>query len=92
MTVLVGGRGRDTLDGGPGINTLSGGPGRDVFLFDTGLGPGNLDVITDFTPGVDSIHLAHARFQGLAKGALPADESSSARRRMMRMTALSMTP
>jgi Ca2+-binding RTX toxin-like protein len=71
---LYGGPGNDTVDGGRGFNTERGGPGHDVFRFDTALGPGSLDVVTDFTPAVDSIHLAASKFHGLAKGALPASE------------------
>ena len=72
--LLVGGPGNDSIDGGRGFDTERGGPGRDVFKFDSAPGPGSLAVITDFTPGVDSIHLAAAKFHGLAKGALPASE------------------
>jgi glucose/arabinose dehydrogenase len=71
---LVGGLGNDILDGGRGNNTLRGGPGNDTFRFDTALGPHDRDLIVDFTPGVDSIQLAAARFHGLAKGPLPASE------------------
>lgn len=69
---LDGGGGNDVLDGGLGADVLTGGPGRDVFRFDTALRHGNIDSITDFTPGADSIHLAAAIFHGLAKGVLPA--------------------
>lgn len=61
---LVGGAGDDTLIGGAGVDRLTGGAGRDVFLFgmtplgpDGGIGPGQRDIIRDFTPGEDLIDL-----------------------------------
>ncbi|TDH57870.1 calcium-binding protein [Dankookia rubra] len=70
--LLDGGTGRDTLSGGVGADTLIGGAGRDIFLYglglepgvsgsvtgpDTGVGPGNRDVILDFRPGTDRLDL-----------------------------------
>jgi len=53
---LSGGAGDDTLEGGYGGDTVTGGAGKDTFIFDiTQLAP--TDVITDFTPGEDSIVL-----------------------------------
>jgi len=65
--ILTGGAGNDTLDGGPGADVLTGGAGRDIFEFQllfaspgfataaTGVGPGNRDIVTDFTQGQDKI-------------------------------------
>ncbi|WP_050532388.1 M10 family metallopeptidase C-terminal domain-containing protein [Pseudaestuariivita atlantica] len=70
---LYGRAGNDTLDGGAGADAfygnlgadeMTGGPGavRDRFIYfqanETGVGPGNRDVITDFTPGEDRIELS----------------------------------
>ena len=40
-----------------GIDTLIGGAGADVFVFDRALSVSNIDLLTDFTPGVDHIQL-----------------------------------
>jgi Ca2+-binding RTX toxin-like protein len=50
--VLLGLDGDDVLDGGRGNDVLTGGEGRDTFVFRTG---GDMDVITDFTHGEDTI-------------------------------------
>lgn len=67
---LVGGGGNDTLTGGSGRDVLTGGTGVDIFdfnstiffgsnvAFDTGVGAGNRDVITDFVHLTDKIDLA----------------------------------
>lgn len=62
--VLVGGTGNDTLVGNEFADTLTGGAGHDIFQFgriefvaDTGVGPGNRDIITDFHHGQDQIDL-----------------------------------
>ncbi|HEY1299017.1 MAG TPA: calcium-binding protein, partial [Stellaceae bacterium] len=71
--VILGNAGRNVLDGGPGKDTLTDGGGKDVFVFDTPLNAtANIDRITDFTHGTDTIRLAHADFTTLAAGALPA--------------------
>lgn len=51
--------GDDFIDGGTGINHLHGGPGFDSFFFRTVHG---IDIIDDFTTGVDSIELSRAAF------------------------------
>lgn len=66
---LVGGAGDDTLIGANGVDQLTGGPGADHFVFarvpdvtpDTGSGPGNRDVITDFQAHQDVIDLTGYR-------------------------------
>ena len=58
---LLGGGGQDSLIGGAGNDRLTGNGGNDVFIYARG---GGVDVITDFTYGVDSIG-----FSGLANPA-----------------------
>jgi Ca2+-binding RTX toxin-like protein len=62
---IIGGPGHDLLDGGTGHNTLTGGPGADRFVFDTAVGPGNLDIMTDFKHGQDKIVLSKTIFGNL---------------------------
>jgi Ca2+-binding RTX toxin-like protein len=66
---LNGGPGNDVLDGGTGRNVLTGGPGADRFVFDTAVGPGNLDRITDFKHGQDKLMLSKAIFGNLTVAA-----------------------
>ena len=54
---LVGGDGNDTISGDEGSNTMTGGAGADVFLYRDGAYTGEVDRITDFTRGVDKMHL-----------------------------------
>lgn len=66
---LLGGKGDDTLSGGSGRDTLMGGVGYDTFLFDAKLdAKSNVDVITDFRSGRDTIALEDDVFRGLAEG------------------------
>lgn len=60
---LIGGGGADTLEGDGGHDTLTGGAGGDTFrfanpvtLFSSDVA-GAVDVVTDFTPGVDKVAL-----------------------------------
>ena len=46
---IDGGTGNDVINGGLGADVLTGGAGNDFFLFNTALGNGNVDVITDFS-------------------------------------------
>lgn len=55
--VISGGAGDDILNGGPGSDTLSGGSGADTFVFTIPGYSSDVDVITDFEPGVDRIRL-----------------------------------
>jgi Ca2+-binding RTX toxin-like protein len=66
---LIGNSGANRIDGKGGSDHLTGGAGDDLFLFTTAPGPGNVDVITDFTPADDTISLGRAEFHGL--GTLP---------------------
>jgi Ca2+-binding RTX toxin-like protein len=62
-TILAGG-GNDLLSGGLGNDRLSGGFGSDKFLFDTTLNSKtNVDIITDFVPGIDRIELDDEIFE-----------------------------
>lgn len=70
--VLTGNAGDNLISGRDGNDLLTGEAGRDSFLFDTALGPDNVDRITDFVVGEDSIQLASAIFGG-TQGALPSD-------------------
>jgi Ca2+-binding RTX toxin-like protein len=61
---IIAGAGNDTVNGGLGSDTLTGGLGNDTFVFNTKLGPANIDTITDFTSG-DKIALAGSIFSKL---------------------------
>jgi Ca2+-binding RTX toxin-like protein len=68
---LSGGNGNDTLDGGSGADTLTGGGGADCFMFSTlPLAGKNLDNISDFQRGMDSIALSRTVFGVLEAKAL----------------------
>lgn len=54
---LSGAGGNDTLSGGLGADSMTGGQGGDVFLFNSKLGSGNVDAITDFQVSSDTIRL-----------------------------------
>jgi Ca2+-binding RTX toxin-like protein len=69
---IVGNTGANTLNGGAGLDTLTGGGGADSFVFNTALGSGNIDRITDFSAFADTIRLENAIFTGLAAGTLAA--------------------
>jgi Ca2+-binding RTX toxin-like protein len=53
---LEGDWGNDVISGGTGADTLVGGPGADKFIFAPG--DGSVDVINDFTSGVDKIDVS----------------------------------
>ena len=69
---LFGNAGANRLNGGGGSDTLTGALGADVFLFTTGLGATNIDIITDYNVAADRIEIDNAVFLGLAPGALAA--------------------
>lgn len=62
--------GVDRINGKGGSDVLTGGSSDDYFVFDTKLGSGNVDRITDFTPEKDHIQLDNAIFDelGSARG------------------------
>jgi Ca2+-binding RTX toxin-like protein len=71
--VISGSMGNDKIYGREGADILSGGAGQDAFVFDTFLMLGNnVDLVTDFTVGMDRIVLENDVFAGLARGKLPA--------------------
>jgi Ca2+-binding RTX toxin-like protein len=71
---LDGGAGRDRLDGGAEKDVLTGGTDKDAFVFAAPLKGGkNLDHITDFEKGADTIKLEREDFVGLDKGKLDKD-------------------
>jgi Ca2+-binding RTX toxin-like protein len=69
---VYGNAGANVINGGGGNDTLFGLGGADVFVFDTPLGPGNVDVLADFVSGEDLVHLDNGVFTGLSLGALSA--------------------
>jgi len=72
---LAGGRGNDRLEGGKGNDLLKGGAGKDTFVFDTRLGPDNVDKIKDFTPGTDKIELSTLVFAAAGQAGALAPEA-----------------
>ena len=69
--VLNGYGGADTLNGGGGADVLAGGAGADRFVFNSALGAGNIDRITDFAVGADTIALDDAIFGSLSGSLTP---------------------
>ena len=61
---VIAGNYSDTVIGNKVANILTGGLGNDTFVFNTKLGPANIDTITDFTSG-DRIALAGSIFSKL---------------------------
>ena len=57
--------GNDVLNGGLGKDVLGGGAGRDTFIFNSTLGPANIDRILDFSVPSDTIKLENAIFAGI---------------------------
>ncbi|NGN45321.1 calcium-binding protein, partial [Mesorhizobium sp. CGMCC 1.15528] len=70
--ILRGGSGVDTIAGYLGNDRLVGGEGRDTFVFNSVLGPDNIDTITDYTIADDMILLENGIFAGLVEGMLAA--------------------
>ncbi|WP_232629100.1 hypothetical protein [Methylobacterium sp. Leaf118] len=66
---LTGNTGANILDGGWGNDVLTGRGGADTFVFNSAIGPGNVDRITDFASD-DTIRLSDAIFTALAPGPL----------------------
>jgi serralysin len=70
---IQGNAGANVINGGGGADKLSGFGGNDVFVFNSALGDGNIDRITDFNSSQNKIHLDDAIFAGLSSGALSSD-------------------
>jgi Ca2+-binding RTX toxin-like protein len=63
---LSGGAGNDTLVGGLGDDQLTGGDGQDRFVFESSIkNGGDVDTVTDFASGSDTIALAGSVFTKL---------------------------
>ncbi|MFN9547825.1 MAG: beta strand repeat-containing protein [Cyanobacteriota bacterium] len=56
--------GNDTLVGRQGEDTLTGGSGLDTFRFTTTPGPGNRDLLMDFTSGSDKLSFSRLIYRG----------------------------
>ncbi|MER9420704.1 calcium-binding protein, partial [Mesorhizobium sp. M0306] len=67
---IQGNAGANVINGGGGADTLTGFGGNDTFVFNSILGSGNVDRITDFNSSQDKIHLDDGIFKGLPVGAL----------------------
>jgi serralysin len=67
---FVGGKGHDLLNGGLGHDRLTGADGQDTFVFNSKLGPKNVDRIVDFRHVDDTIKLSKAIFSKIEKGML----------------------
>ncbi|MCJ2128400.1 calcium-binding protein [Methylobacterium sp. E-045] len=67
---IAGTYGDNVINGGLGMDVLAGSGGRNTFVFDTKLGKDNIDSITDFVHGTDTIRLENAIFKGLVDGDL----------------------
>ncbi|MER9984483.1 calcium-binding protein [Mesorhizobium sp. M0103] len=61
------------INGGGGTDILTGNGGNDAFVFNSALGTGNIDRITDFNKLQDKIQLDDAIFAGLKLGGLSSD-------------------
>nr|WP_245278715.1 hypothetical protein [Mesorhizobium sp. LSHC420B00] len=61
------------MNGLGGADILTGNGGNDTFMFNSALGAGNIDKVTDFNKLQDKIHLDDAVFAGLKLGGLSAD-------------------
>ena len=67
---IVANAGNNVLNGKGGADLLYGLSGQDTFVFDTALGSGNVDHITDFSVADDTIRLSKAIFTALSGGTL----------------------
>jgi Ca2+-binding RTX toxin-like protein len=72
--IIRGNNGNNVINGGDGDDELTGLGGADSFRFDTALSAAfNVDVITDFAVGVDTIVLENTIFGAFAAGPLADD-------------------
>ena len=71
---VYGNAGANVLNGGGGADVIASYGGTDIILFNTALGPSNIDTINDFAAAGDTIHLENAVFTALTTpGALGAE-------------------
>ncbi|MES0123222.1 calcium-binding protein [Mesorhizobium sp. C420B] len=70
---IQGNAGANVINGLGGADILTGNGGNDTFMFNSALGAGNIDKVTDFNKLQDKIHLDDAVFAGLKLGGLSAD-------------------
>ncbi|MER9067607.1 calcium-binding protein [Mesorhizobium sp. M0902] len=70
---IQGNAGANIINGSGGADILSGNGGNDAFVFNSALGAGNIDKVTDFNKLQDKIHLDDAVFAGLKLGGLSSD-------------------
>ncbi|MER8438909.1 right-handed parallel beta-helix repeat-containing protein [Mesorhizobium sp. M1312] len=70
---MQGNAGANVINGGGGADKLSGFGGNDIFVFNSALGNGNVDKVTDFNPSQNKIHLDDAIFAELELGRLTSD-------------------
>ncbi|MER8639897.1 MULTISPECIES: calcium-binding protein, partial [unclassified Mesorhizobium] len=70
---IQGNAGANVISGGGGADILTGNGGNDAFVFNSALGPGNIDKVTDFNKLQDKIQLDDAVFAGLKLGGLSSD-------------------
>lgn len=71
---LIGSGGNDTLVGGPGNDILTGGSGVDYFIFESP--KDGVDRINDFNSSNEIIFIDSAKFNGLKRGKLSANQFS----------------
>jgi len=74
---ISGAQGGDKIFGKGGNDVLTGGSDWDKFVFDTALGTGNVDTITDFDTRYDYIYLDNAIFTKLGAGSLSSPDRIS---------------
>ncbi|MER9636382.1 calcium-binding protein [Mesorhizobium sp. M0228] len=70
---IQGNAGANIINGGGGADILTGNGGNDAFVFNSALGAGNIDKVTDFNKLQDKIQLDDAVFAGLKLGGLSSD-------------------
>ncbi|MER9345235.1 calcium-binding protein, partial [Mesorhizobium sp. M0601] len=70
---ILGNAGANVINGGRGADILTGNGGNDAFVFNSALGAGNIDKVTDFNKLQDKIQLDDAVFAGLKLGGLSSD-------------------
>ncbi|MER9419209.1 calcium-binding protein [Mesorhizobium sp. M0306] len=70
---IQGNAGANIINGVGGADILTGNGGNDTFVFNSALGAGNIDRITDFNKLQDKIQLDDAVFAGLKLGSLSSD-------------------